>query len=509
MIFRLLKTSSLLIFILLLQCSSFSQTEIDGYKIIYLERGPSNIVDYTAKKFEQFGLRVHTSQTTLKNDELFNTDRGLALSCNFEHNYNYPHTWIRISLYNTNNELIYQKEDNTRGKTFTSFSVKKDQRWVVDKLLKPLSNYKFRSDKTLKSEFINNLPKREVLDYDEEALKTYYDNNKTDPIEGIYELISGGGGYYYKLGIIIDEGIYKALLVETDAEHWERGEVKAEFEKGALQGVFATTWYMSDKSPYKTYSKLSKENLLSINLIDESGNDIFFEYLKIYPKSNSAQRQGNKSGVSRGSGFVLNEDGYIATNAHVIKNQTNKVNVTLVNDFGTSTFITETILIDEENDIAIIKINDSTFTGFNAPPYAFSTGLSSGEDCFTIGYPMSKILGSNYKVTSGIISSTSGPKDNPNLIQTTTPIQPGNSGGPLFNEVGDIVGITMGTLNSKGFNYKTQNINYAIKISILLELIDNELDLANFNMSNQIGQTKRSEIVKSVKSYVCLIEVSN
>lgn len=488
--------------------SAKTQTVIDGYKVVYLSEGPSNIVDYTADKFKKLGIKVYTSESKLKKDELFNSERSLILYGVFEHNYNYPHTWIRIKLYNVKQEVVYQKADDTRGKAFTSFSVKKDQRWVVDKLIDPLSKYNFNPNRTIRQQFLDNLPVLEVIEHDEESLKSYLVNNEIEPIEGIYEIIRGQEGYYYRFGIIKHKGEFKAVLIESDAEHWETGEVKAEFEKGSLKGVYATTWYMSNKSPYKTYSKLTKENILSIELPDTEGNDTFMEYLKVYPKESDSKGADKDIAMSRGSGFVLDETGLIATNAHVIKDFENQVKVTLVNEFGSSTFNTETLLMDKENDIAVIKINDSTFTGFNKPPYAFSTNISSGEDCFTIGYPLSNILGSNYKVTSGIISSTSGPRDISSLIQTTTPIQPGNSGGPLFNEKGNVIGITVGTLNNRNIDYETQNINYAIKIKLLLDLLENELGISGLSSSKQLDQTKRSEIVKAVKSYVCLIEVA-
>jgi len=65
-----------------------------------------------------------------------------------------------------------------------------------------------------------------------------------------------------------------------------------------------------------------------------------------------------------------------------------------------------------------------------------------GDKVFTIGYPSIDIMGFKPKYTEGVISAVTGIKDNPTVFQTTVPIQPGNSGGPLFNEKGEVVGLT-------------------------------------------------------------------
>ena len=92
------------------------------------------------------------------------------------------------------------------------------------------------------------------------------------------------------------------------------------------------------------------------------------------------------------------------------------------------------------------------------------------EKVFTIGYPLNDVMGSNYKVTDGIISSKSGIEDDVRYYQISVPLQPGNSGGPLFNKDGNIIGITSARLNSQAVGTQVENVNYAIKSSYLLNL---------------------------------------
>ncbi|KMP12049.1 hypothetical protein UZ36_02240 [Candidatus Nitromaritima sp. SCGC AAA799-C22] len=91
-----------------------------------------------------------------------------------------------------------------------------------------------------------------------------------------------------------------------------------------------------------------------------------------------------------------------------------------------------------------------------------------------MGYPASSILGKNQKITDGIISAVTGVEDDPTMFQITVPIQPGNSGGPLFNEKGEVIGITTASLSLnaiRSLGTLPQNINYAIKSSLVNNLL--------------------------------------
>jgi len=94
---------------------------------------------------------------------------------------------------------------------------------------------------------------------------------------------------------------------------------------------------------------------------------------------------------------------------------------------------------------------------------------------YTLGFPLGKLLGKSAKFSDGTISSLSGLMGTANLFQINTPIQPGNSGGPLFNQHGNVIGIVLASLDAKFFyeNLDTipQNVNFAIKSDYLISLI--------------------------------------
>ena len=116
---------------------------------------------------------------------------------------------------------------------------------------------------------------------------------------------------------------------------------------------------------------------------------------------------------------------------------------------------------------------------------------------FTIGYPVADMLGDKPKYTEGTISALSGLNNDDSWIQVSTPIQPGNSGGPLVNENGQVVGIVTATAAVKRFFSVTgslpQNINWAIKAEYASALIPQTSTKTRFsNKQEVIAHTEKS-----------------
>ena len=154
-----------------------------------------------------------------------------------------------------------------------------------------------------------------------------------------------------------------------------------------------------------------------------------------------------------GSGVVYKSNGYILTNAHVVKDIKN---LTVILNDGTS--LPGTVLYSDENaDLAVVKINK---LGLRAIKMADMATVKSGKTAIAIGTPVSMSLRNS--VTKGIISSPAVSLSDSyyRLIQTDTTINPGNSGGALINTKGELVGIT----SSKFVNINIENIGFAIPI---------------------------------------------
>ena len=168
-----------------------------------------------------------------------------------------------------------------------------------------------------------------------------------------------------------------------------------------------------------------------------------------------------------GSGFIINEEGYILTNYHVVKGA-QEISVTLSNDVTTTAQI---VNYDENQDVAMIKITDESVKIPATVELGDSDSLQPGEEVIAIGTPLSTELSST--VTKGIISATSRSVAvesgvTMNLIQTDAAINPGNSGGPLVNTKGEVVGINSSKISGEA----VEGIGFSIPINDIKDKIE-------------------------------------
>lgn len=203
-----------------------------------------------------------------------------------------------------------------------------------------------------------------------------------------------------------------------------------------------------------------------------------------------------------GTGFALN-NGYVVTNYHVVEDA-ETINISGVNGNFAIAYTAYVVATDKANDLAIIKINDSRFNGFGVLPYTVETRMAEvGDNIFVLGFPLTQTMGDEIKLTNGIISSRTGFQGNASLYQMTAPIQPGNSGSPMFNIKGNVVGIVCAHHNG------AENVGYAIKTSYLKNLAESSSLTDIFPQRNTIATLPLSGQVKKLKSFVYFIKCTN
>jgi S1-C subfamily serine protease len=169
-----------------------------------------------------------------------------------------------------------------------------------------------------------------------------------------------------------------------------------------------------------------------------------------------------------GTGFLIDKRGYLATNNHVTKGAKG-ISVCLQIDGEWKAYNAVLVKNDPTNDLSIIRIEDSEFKPFTSLPYNFTTEVEEvASDIYTLGYPQVHIMGTEVKYTTGAINSKSGVQGDPTHYQISAHIDHGNSGGPMFNSKGTIIGITDSGLDKAEFG----DVNYAIKSSYLKSLVD-------------------------------------
>lgn len=161
---------------------------------------------------------------------------------------------------------------------------------------------------------------------------------------------------------------------------------------------------------------------------------------------------------------------------------------------------------DKQNDLAVIQVSDTQFKSLAKIPYVFNTETKDvGTDVFALGYPLANVMGEEVKFTDGKISSKTGIQGDITVYQISVPIQPGNSGGPLFDSKGNLVGITSSALNKEYFN--SENVNYAIKAAYLKNLIDVMPAPIRLPNSPDIYNKPLTEKIKLLSDFIPIIKV--
>ncbi len=350
-------------------------------------------------------------------------------------------------------------------------------------------------------------PEVEKTSETEESIKAYLTSNKLDPIEGIYKSFQSNNLSYYKFGIIKKGDKFKAIIIESELKHWKTGEVKAEFEESSMNNLYSVKWSKGNKTSSETFGLLEYGGILTIDFKDpKTGEKQPEKFIKMFPQSTDGVNFKKDNSKSSGTGFFITTNGIIATNAHVVE-KASSIEINVSNDSGLYSYKAKVLIIDSKNDVALLQINDDKFKEMTVLPYGITENSEVGEKVFTIGYPLNDVMGNNYKLTDGIISSTSGIADDVRYYQISVPLQPGNSGGPLFNKQGNIIGITSARLNGAAIGTNVENVNYAIKSAYLLILYNMQKNAPKLSLSTQLESKDLQEQVKILKNYVCLIKV--
>lgn len=205
----------------------------------------------------------------------------------------------------------------------------------------------------------------------------------------------------------------------------------------------------------------------------------------------------NTKAISGGTGFLFDGKGFLLTNAHVVKNSKN---IIIQNNEGRE-FKSTVVYKDVAKDIAIIKIDDEDFTTIKNLPFGFKKSNSDlGEQIYTLGFPRNEIV-----YNEGYISSKTGFEGDSLSWQVTISANPGNSGAPLLNKNGEIIGIISNMqIQAEGFVFAIK-AKYVLKV--LEELKQND-EYPNFKIPyiSSLKGASRTDQIKKVEDYIYMIK---
>ena len=233
--------------------------------------------------------------------------------------------------------------------------------------------------------------------------------------------------------------------------------------------------------------------------------DFVFKDTEPYDEVQNGLDLGKFNWTGSGSGFFIEKSGFVATNYHVI-DEANEVWIKCTNNGETKKYKAVVVLSDKANDLSILKITDSTFVPLPDLPYKIaSESVAVGNEIFTLGFPLADVIGETVKFTDGKVSSLIAIDDDVTRYQVTLPIQSGNSGGPLFDNFGNVVGVVVAQLDKD--QYTSENVNYAVKSSFLKNLIDIvPVNIPKPKKKNKVSSLSQVEKIKLYSDYVVMVQ---
>ena len=276
----------------------------------------------------------------------------------------------------------------------------------------------------------------------------------TDDEDGLYWLFKAAAQKYadaqYQLGLMYAEGVAGQAKI-ADAPQWLYQAGVNYLSNGDTDGA---------RSAVAALQEISSAHQLSLKL--ESQLAVQWGPLE------QGVDDAPEPGVSTGTAWPTSS-GYAVTNHHVVSG---KQSIVLVNSKGEEIPAT-VVASDELHDIALLSVGDPARLPSALPLACASAQL--GSSVFTIGFPRVDVMGTTPKLSLGIISGINGLYDDPASYQISVTVQPGNSGGPLLNMQGEVVGLItsmLGTIESAdGKTQPIPNINYALKAARIEELL--------------------------------------
>ncbi len=245
-----------------------------------------------------------------------------------------------------------------------------------------------------------------------------------------------------------------------------------------LQGCAASTQVIQNPNPtdgaksrnYKSYTEVMlippKED--PRNVVPRAVTELQSMGFKVNLVSASKPLES-----SQGTGFVISPQGHVLTCAHVMGDAT-AATLTL----NGQRVLADLIKADKKSDLALLQLREPPAQGQAVLSFrSVAKAYSMGEDVFTIGYPLSRLLGNTARMSKGLLSATAGLRDDPKQVQVSAEIQPGNSGGPLLDKEGNVLGVIQQTINPARVAQATggalpQNINFGIKNEPVVDFLN-------------------------------------
>ena len=197
---------------------------------------------------------------------------------------------------------------------------------------------------------------------------------------------------------------------------------------------------------------------------------------------------------------MISNNGHVVTNQHVVDGCVGDIQGNLS---GEAPIKLRLVSSDETNDVALLQAPSA----FKEVATIRDKPIHPGDSVVAIGYPFHGLLTSDFTVTTGVVNSLSGVMNDTRFLQISAPVQPGNSGGPLLDSGGEVVGMVAAKLNALKFAKATgdipENINFAIKTGTLRDFLDNSV--VPYITAEAKNELKTADIARNARAFTLLI----
>ena len=247
----------------------------------------------------------------------------------------------------------------------------------------------------------------------------------------------------------------------------------------------------------KKVNESNKEDLMAINIkVNDTKSKVDIISKEINSDKVRTTLPFPSSPDFRATGFLIDGSGYLITNAHVV----NRLKTVYVENNKGEYYKAVSIYADKNSDLAILKITDENYNAIPFLPYSIrKNNLDLAEQIFTLGFPRNEIV-----YGEGYLSAKSGNDGDSTAYQLTVSVNPGNSGGPVLNKNGEVIGvITSKDKNADGVVYAAKSIN----IFKLMEAVKNLKDAHNIKLPYNSGLKglDRTQQVKKMEEFVFMV----
>lgn len=317
-------------------------------------------------------------------------------------------------------------------------------------------------------------------------------NNSNIKIKGIYETLQGSMNCDYA----ILEKDNRILLVYAGGEISSRaiGDVVAELLPTMSDGTYKAKVYSRLKDPEQNYIFRFHEGLMTVTNGDSSEEFVML--------ANPQGVYDNISEPNSGIGVALN-NGYIITNYHLVENSS-IITASGCTTNGNLSYNANLICFDNNSDLALLQIRDeSKYHNSDIPPYTVSNTINEiGDEVFIIDLSSSDGNSDRVTSTAGIISSKMGVDDNYSLYEISVSGQLHNSGAPVFNKKGQLIGLICGN-QSRG-----NKVVYATKSNYIKMIVDTIGGDSIIPSVNKINSSSSKEHIQTISPYLYYINCS-